>query len=360
MTENASPKHDRLTVFFYRIIMPWNQAIIAVCCLLFIALFSYWGVERFHPLERPTPLIPLTPQKVAEWGVMPTRVDVGLDIIDFPVLDFVNNQFVFDGILWFEYDPALLALDTIGKFSFEKGEILQKSEPNTQLVESKLLARYDIRVRFTSDIEYNLFPFDDHTIFINLVNRTISPREMIFRSYSSFIQLPNQVSITGFELFGASVKTGYSESQLDKYESGKKISYPKVIFGIDFNRWTVRHGLVILLPMFLIFFVSLFALSFDPQKQMTTIMSIAMIGVSSLLAYRFVIENMSPKVGYFILSDQMFMVFLSAILIIFVFSIVIVGRGQLTRFIIIARGLLYLLLNISVLVAWYYFLFLYI
>lgn len=357
MEENVIQERDRLYTFFYKLTVPRNQVMILGTVFILSAFLAYWSITDFHSLERPAPLISLTPKKIAEWGIMPPRVDVGLYIINFPVIDFVNNQFVLDGVIWFEYDPALLALDTVGKFSFEKGEFIQKSEPTTQLVGTKLFARYDIRVRFTSDLVYKLFPFDDHTIFITLVNRTINPSEMIFRSYSSYFQLSNQILLTGWDIFGTAVKTGFSESRIDKYVAGKMIATPKAVFSIDFRRSGVRNSLIILLPMFLIFFLSLFSLAFDPQRQATIIMALSSASVTSLLSYRFVVENMTPKVGYFVFSDQIFILLLAAVLVIFVFTIGIVSLGQLTRFIVISRGILFILINVSVLIAWYYLLF---
>ena len=45
--------------------------------------------------------------------------------------------------------------------------------------------------------------------------------------------------------------------------------------------------------------------------------------VTAILAYRFVIESISPKdVGYFMLSDQLFFLFLGLISLIFVVNII--------------------------------------
>jgi len=155
------------------------------------------------------------------------------------------------------------------------------------------------------------------------------------------------------------VKTGYTESRLDMYDSSKIISHPKTVFSIDFRRSGIRNSLLILLPLFLIFFLSLFSLAFDPEKQITTIMSLSTVGVTSLLAYRFVIENMTPKVGYFVFSDQIFILLLAATLLVFVFAFARGRIGQLRRFFVIARGALFILINISVLLTWYYLLFLF-
>jgi hypothetical protein len=105
----------------------------------------------------------------------------------------------------------------------------------------------------------------------------------------------------------------------------------------------------------MLYFISLFCFAFDPETHSGTIFSLASAGVTGLLSYRFVIENMTPKVGYFVLSDRLFVLFLTASLIEFVFAVSIVRLGHLTPVTSIIRGLAYILINVAFLVAWIYF-----
>lgn len=342
--------------FFERIVTPQSQIIgIFVISIIagLIALQPYW---EYHDLEKGIPVIPITPAKITKWGNLPTRVTVGLFINNFPTLDFVNNDFVFDGIIWFEFDSALISLNTVSKFSFEKGEILSLSEPYTQLVEQKFFARYNLRVRFKSDLNYKLFPFDDHRLDIILVNRSIDPSEMIFRSYSSFFDISPSVQFSGWRLEDLFVKTGITESTIERSGTQKIISQPRVVFSIYLRRQGTRNIFLILLPLFVIYVISLFSFSFDPQKNSTLIFGLASAGVTSLLGYRFVIENMTPKVGYFVLSDRIFILLLLAALWEFVFAVILARVGKLTPIMSVIRGLTYLLINVFFLTAWYYFL----
>lgn len=342
--------------FFKKIVSPISQILFIILLAIMAIAIAYSPYKRFAGKEKQIALMPITPDQIIAWGGIPTRVSVGMYISNFPELDFVNNSFTFDGIIWFEFDPALISLSTVGKFFFEKGEIIQQSEPYTQVIENKFFARYNIRVRFKTDLDYKYFPFDGHRIDIVLINRTIQPGEMIFRSYHSFFKLAPDIIPAGWLLYGTGVRTGWVQSVLDKYESHKIVSHPRAIFSIFIRRGGIRSILLILLPLFMIHFISLFCFAFDPRTQAVHIFGLASGGVTALLGYRFVIENMTPKVGYFVLSDQVFTLFLAASLIEFLFAVILIRTGKLTSTLIILRGITYLAINIIFLASWYYLL----
>jgi len=347
--------NSRIVKFFNAIVLPQSQVLGILIVSSIAAAVAYGPYMKFVTREPEVSVIPVTPQKITEWGGVPTRVTIGLYINSFPVLDFVNNDFIFDGILWFEFDPALISLNTVSKFSLERGDILTLSEPYTQIIDNKFFARYNMRARFKADLAYQLFPFDDHRLDIILVNRTIQPSEMIFRSYSSFFVIAPSIRLTGWEIYDTAVRTGMIKSDLDKFELQKAVSYPRAVFSISLRRSGTRNLLLILLPLFLIYFITLFSFAFDPKTHAGTIFGLASAGVTSLLGYRFVIEGMSPKVGYFVLSDRLFTLFLLAAMVEFIFAVILVRIGHLTPWIKIMRGAAYIMINIVFLIAWVYF-----
>lgn len=356
--KEGETREDRCQQFFNAIVRPRYITLSVFLVFIIAALIAYKPLMDFHPLERSIPISPVTPEKIAQWNMVPPQVVVGLHIISFPEFDFVGNKFVFDAVIWFYFNPVFIPLDTISKFSFEKGEILGKSEAYTQILFQGLLARYNIRVKFTTNLEYLRFPFDDHTIYFTLVNRTVQPGEMIFISYTPFFNLSDHIFFSGWDFYGTSLKTGYSETMqkiaktyginIDAY------THPMIIYSIDFRREGIRDVLLIILPLFLIYFLSLFCFSFDPSKQSNTILALASAGVTSLLAYRFVIEGMTPKVGYFVLSDYMFILFLAVSLIEFIYAMTVVRIGKLSKWSSMIRAFLFIFINVMVIATWYY------
>lgn len=343
--------------FFNKIVLPQFQILFIFISAIAAILIAYGPYKYIVSEEPEIPLTIVTPEQFVAWGATPTRVSVGLYIVNFPELDFVHSSFVLEGMIWFEFDPALISIATISKFSFEKGEILQQSEPFTQVAGKKLFVRYNIRVRFKSELDFRRFPFDSHRLDLVLINRSVQPGEMIFRSYHSFFKLTTGIVTSGWQLFGTAVRTGWIHSTLDEYGADKVVSNPRAIFSVTLKRGGIRNIILILLPLFMLFFISLFCFAFDPETHSFQIFGLASGGVTGLLGYRFVIENMTPKVSYFVFSDQVFTIFLAASLFEFLYAVTIVKMGKLTPFIVVLRGILYISIHIFFLATWYYLLY---
>lgn len=340
------------------IVRPFSQVIILAISLGFILFFGNLTTRYFRPLEQRPNIQSITPAKIKEWGGDPTVVQVGLYINSWQEFDVVQNNFVFDGIIWFQFDPALISLDTVDKFSFEKGEILKKSEPDTKLIDGQLFVEYKIRLRFTSELVHKFFPLDDHRIYIVLVNTFITPGEMVFKVNKSTFISDENVFIPDWIQIDHEVKSGYQEQYIDKYDDRKVVRYPQVVFTIDFVRSGISLIFLIFVPIFIIFFISAFSLALDPRKESgKSIIALATGGLTAIIAYRFVIQGMAPKVGYFLFSDHIFTFFLILSFMNFLVSIIIMLHGKLSPMIIKIRGLLFISFHILFIVTWIYLLF---
>jgi hypothetical protein len=95
---------------------------------------------------------------------------------------------------------------------------------------------------------------------------------------------------------------------------------PKAIFTINFQKAGINKILLIFVPLFAAVFIALFTflMSFNSFQGKTTL---GVTAVTALLGYRFVIQQMSPSVGYFTLTDKLFIFFLIFSFCIFVFQI---------------------------------------
>ena len=348
---------DSLYTFFSTIVRPKYQVVALLVTSVITVFVLNRALNLYRPSEKMTQVLPITPQKIKEWGGEPTEVQVGLFITNWHEFDVRDNLFVFDGVLWFQFDPALISLDTIDKFSFEKGEILKKSKPDTKLIDGKLFAEYEVRLRFTTNLSHRMFPLDDHRIYIAMLNTFVSPSEVIFKVKKSSFSVSESVFIPDWQQIDYEVKSGYEEQDIDKRDKRKVIRNPKVMFTLDFRRSGISLIMLILLPIFLIFFIGLFSFAFDPSVAQMPIVVISTTAVTSLVAYRFVIQGMSPKVGYFLLSDFFFTLFLAFAFMVFIIGVSVVKSGKLQHLLVIVRGVIFLLFHISFIVLWYYLLF---
>lgn len=345
-----------ITSFFEHIVRPQYQVLVFLITSSIVLFLGMRAVNRFNPLEQYPEIQSITPEKIKEWGGEPVIVNVGLYITNWHQFDIVTNNFVFDGVVWFEFDPSLIALDTIGRFSFEKGEIIQKSEPSTKLIDGKLFAEYNVRLRFTTTLSHQFFPLDDHRIYITMINTQVTPSEVIFRAFKSNFTSSKKIIIPAWRQIDHAVRTGFEEDIIDKFDERKIVRYPVVEFILDFTRTGIRLTLLIFLPVFLIFFVSTFWFSFDP-KHSGVILALVTSAITSLIAYRFVIQGMSPEVGYFLLSDHVFTFFLALSCTSFVLALLWVNRGKMTPVMITLRGIVFVSFHLFFLAFWYYLLF---
>jgi len=144
----------------------------------------------------------------------------------------------------------------------------------------------------------------------------------MFVSNQTNFQIPENFYTRDWKYRTHSVSVGYSEISLDKGQTNKSITAPSIVYGIEFVKAGIRKIIVIFVPLILVFFLTLASLVLS-LGNMVSIMSLSVGGLSSMFGYRFVVENMTPNVGYFTISDKLYsvnMLFLFAIFLINVFS----------------------------------------
>lgn len=295
-----------------RVVSPLFQLGLIMISTTLLAIAISYRLALFR-IKDPRPEIDIvTPLSLAEFGGFVDTIQTGLYVDRFQTFDMVNNKFVFTGILWFSSSPGAISTQTLSQFTFRAGEILERSKPNTRLIDGKLFVSFNIRISFTSLLDYTYFPFDNHRIYLTLINPAITPSEFLFDATDQQLVIGKDIRFAGWKLINADVETGYMRAKLDPTDIKKQQINPAIIFSFDFIRSSSRYLLSILLPLVLILYISLF--SFSLTENTITLTS---LGITALVSYRFVIENISPNVGYFMISDYIFFIFLVALFIIF-------------------------------------------
>jgi len=302
------------------------QLIFMACTTVIIFGALNYTILNKRPASEPAPMRQnFTPKDRSTINMRPTTIDVGFFIRNFSVFDMVKGEFTFSGSVWFEFDPYRITLNDISDFTFFKGTILEKSEPQTYLNDGKTHARYDIKVAISSPLEYQRFPIDSHRIDISLVHRFLGAESFLFASKNTTFQMNKQATAetAEWQMIRKFVKCGYISEQQNKYSTKTTLSYPVAYFTIEYFRKGMRNTLLILLPILLMLFIALFAILLNQEQYKTSIISISTATLTTVIAYRFIIENISPKGGYFMLSDYLYFIFLLALFVIFLLSFVI-------------------------------------
>jgi hypothetical protein len=317
-----------------------------ICIVLSLAWFTFVINRRlamFNPQEQGPELVHITPPIYKKFGGFANFVTIGLFIDRFQTFDITNNAFVFTGYVWFKYLSGTMSITDLEKFYFLQGEILERSDPETQVIDQYTLTTFHVKVRFSSVLSYKDFPFDGHRIRISISHNNLSPEEVVFQSAERDMIVKSDEKQVGWHKIDQSVDTGFLESDIDSYDKRKTQYHPAATFSVDYERHGIRFILSIFLPLLLIFYVTLFGFSLDDGSALRN----AVGGVTGILGYRFVIDNFSPKVGYFMVSDSIFFLILSLTCFTLVLFIVTVfGRATITmRMKAIILIMLHLLIN---------------
>lgn len=297
------------------------KGLILFCTFLyFIGLFAY-VLKDFRSKDRTPKINAFSLEMVKQFRDLSSAVRTGLCIKNFPTFDFIHNNFVVDALVWFEFMKNEVMPKTLEKFTFENGTIRHKSSPIISVNGEKILAKYDVTFDVKTNLDFHRFPLDDHRLSIVLTNEFVSPVEMYFdnnRDGSSFEIEPN-IFISNWTVYDYYSTAGYSSIPIDEHRKDRQSSHPKAAFTIDFIKRGINRILVIFIPLFAAIFFALFTflMSFNNHTGKTTL---SITAITALLGYRFIIHQMSPPVGYFTITDKIYLFFLVFSLIIFIFQ----------------------------------------
>lgn len=306
--------NEELTIKQRELVSPIFQvAFILLTAVSLCAMFGY----RFYFFKSRDPVVQcetISPQKFKEFGAYSNEVGVGLQIDAFETFDIVKNEIVFAGQVWFSMIPGSISLDTLEKFYFSRGEIIFKSQPYLFVEEEKLFVIYRLRVKMSTYLNLVDFPVNNHTICIQLDHPYVNPNELLFEPRLDNFTINGELKPFGWTLFDKRVKSGFLMRISENVENKNTGYYPTVLFYFDIMRYGTQYALTIFLPLILIFFVILFCFS---VVENSISFSLAVGGVTTILAYRFVIANISPQVGYFMMTDYLFLLLLAGGVIVF-------------------------------------------
>ena len=330
---------DRLTFFAHpkQQIFPISLFILIIIYFLHNSLVTFKSLEKFPKVFKPDELISNS-----------VPVNVSLNIQHFSEFDIVHDSLTFEGNIWFKFDPKDLTENELENFSFELGEIKQKVKIVDKIIKNKRIIGYSIRVSLISNLNYRLFPVDDHKIYIILTNHQLKDKKINFVPDQFLIN--SDITIQDWIVRKTFHGSGKVETNIEV--DSENIDFPAMIYQIDIMRYGNREILLILVPIFAMLFLCFILFSFnDYDSQM---ISITAGLIATFIAYRFTVDNLMPKVGYITLADYIFLFFFVLSILVFYFSCF--HSPKFNRY----RGLILLILYIIALIWLYYMLFIWV
>lgn len=304
------PKVDRADLMF-------QLALISVSMLIMATQLHLRRKHIFIQDERPE-LVSTIPASRASH----VQLQTGFHINQFHAFDLKDGTFTLSSTVWFELDNTDVSLERLGNFTIENGTIIERSEPDVRTIgEGKQLVTYGVKLSLTSLMNHRYFPLDAHRLFVVLAHRD---RDIKLVSEKQDFVVDASLDPFGWRAGNMQVSSGYREIQLDATDVDSVRYYPVAVFSIDL----VREGMqYLLLGILLIFYITLLALSAGSQN----IAVLASILVAAP-GYRVLIQSFTPEVGYLVLSDYLYFIFLFAVFITFLFNILTAMYWHLNQY----------------------------
>lgn len=256
------------------------------------------------------------------------NVDVGLFMIDVDEVNSVAQSFKATVYVELKWQDSSLAHDGSDSISLKLEDIWY---PHTQILNQQRLVstfppmaevkpsgevilRQRVWGDFSQALELEEFPFDHQKLQIRLVNVGFGSKKVRYQinpesGIAKTLRIPDW-QVTGWEI---------SEQVMDLGQHGSDRS--TVVLSMDVNRHTSYFTLKVILPLILIVAMSWMVFWIDPSLAASQI-SVAVTAMLTLIAYRFAIGGMVPRLGfmtsldYFVIGSTL-LVFMSLIEVVY-------------------------------------------
>jgi hypothetical protein len=245
-------------------------------------------------------------------------VDVGLYIKDFSKFDLLKNKFEYDATVWFQTKDRSIDIDKLSKFSFAMGEVVKRSEPIIERIDDTLLVRYDVMVKHRSVMDFHFFPFEDHRLNCHVINNYLDDKDYVWRTSNTNALIDHAAAAPGWHLLERKAQAGLTKQQLRQGDPATVVESQSAVFTFLYEQNGARNVMGVMLPLLMLLFILLFTFCLNPEVYSISSVGAGIGGMTGVLAYRYVIDNLSPSVGYLMLADYLFFLTLFCVTIIFI------------------------------------------
>ena len=258
----------------------------------------------------------------------PTKVRVGIYVFDVTSVDDVEETFTADVIVHLHWSDPRLAIDSAERRTIDLEEVWH---PRIQIAnERRVFRRFTEEVDVTSagsvtyrqrfsgafvvPLDLRGFPSDEQILPVRLVFPDYSPEELQ-------IEIDSETSGRSPVFHIPDWAIGDCKSRVDPLEFTPTLSRAGMLCELRARRETEYYYLKVLLPLVLIVCMSWAAFWIDPENAGSQI-GVATSSMLTLIAYRFMLGNLLPKVAYMTRLDYFILV--STILVFITFIEVLI------------------------------------
>ena len=272
----------------------------------------------------------------------PTTVRVGIYVFDITSVDDVDETFTADVIVHLRWEDPRLATDVGEPHTFDLADVWH---PRIQIAnERRAFRKFAEQVDVTPDggVTYRQRFSGTFVVPLDLrdfpVDEQVLPVRLVFPDYSEEeLQLEIDSETTGrsplFHIPDWTIEDG--QSHVDPLAFTPGLSRASILYEMKARRHVWYYALKVVLPLVFIVCMSWAAFWIDPENAGSQI-GVATSSMLTLIAYRFMLGDLLPKVAYmtrldyFILASTI-LVFITLIEVLITSALVRAKRGSVAR-----------------------------
>lgn len=254
------------------------------------------GTDGYNPTERPDP------------AGTPTRVEIGLFLLDLPKIDDLNQEFTVDLYVTASWRDSRLAQEGADERLLPMASIwhpalgavnrrdISSYLPETARVDSAggVLVEQRLSGEFSSSFDLEGFPADEQVLTVRLASYHHGPDELEIEIAAGRTGRLERLSLAGWEIGPAESRGGALE-----VPSGTRAG---AVLSVTARRETGYYRLTLGLPMVLIALMAWAVFWIDPSY-MPSQVSVSTASIFTLIAFRLSLSGALPPVSYLTTAD---------------------------------------------------------
>lgn len=250
----------------------------------------------------------------------PTRVAIGMHVVQMRGVDARTESFYADLYLWMRFPAGNeeRAKEIIEKLEPVNGKFESKEIVDDKTVGEERYVCYRVTGTFFFVPDLKNYPFDTQVLPITVENSTLELEELVFvddklsyeKSGTPEVRwgLSPTLSIADYTLKQVErviYESKYPTNFGDPARNPLGTHYSRFSLKVSFVREYWSYAFKILIPLLIILLMA-YLVFFLPPAQLDTAASVAMTALLSCMAYNVAVTQNMPEIGYLVLSDKFF------------------------------------------------------
>lgn len=223
----------------------------------------------------------------------PTKVYVGVWLVNVEKVDLAASSYRLDFYLWFKFNSSEISLTDVKKFEFVNGPL----GPFTPIEENEMRGYVEYRIKgdFIKTFDFTNYPFETHTLTIELEHKELDVSSLRYIADQNST-IDEAINVAGWEI-------GEYNATETEHSYGDEI-FSRFIFSVQLRRPVLSSFVKSVLPIMVITTISLLTFFISPQNFGQRI-GLGVTTLMSATAFHLSLLSGLPPIGYLTFADRM-------------------------------------------------------